>query len=412
MLRSLFSGISGLRSHQTMLDVTGNNIANVNTTGFKSSQVQFQDTLSQVLSNAGGAQNGQGGTNPAQVGLGVRVAGITTNFTQGASQLTGRSTDMMIQGDGFFVVRKGNETYYTRDGSFDFDATGQMVLPGDGALVQGWAATNGVIDTNGPLTDLKVPAGTLMAAQATGGATFQGNLDSSAAPGTTITRSLTVYDATGEASTLNLTFTKGAAANAPWTLAGTRVAADGTTTATTTYNPTPAAPAVAGEVDFDPATGALTSPGTLTVGGITVDLSTLTGFSGVDTVKGLTQDGHAAGTLQSFQLGQDGTITGSFSNGLKQVIGRLAMANFTNPVGLEKAGGSLFTTTVNSGTIQLGTPGSGGRGTLAGGSLEMSNVDLSSEFTNLIVAQRGFQANARVITTSDQVLQELVDLKR
>ena len=412
MLRSLFSGISGLRSHQTMLDVTGNNIANVNTTGFKSSQIQFQDTLSQVLSNAGGAQNGQGGTNPAQVGLGVRVAGITTNFTQGASQLTGRSTDMMIQGDGFFAVRKGTETYYTRDGSFDFDATGQMVLPGDGALVQGWAAVDGVIDTTAPLTDLSVPAGTLMAAQATGTATFQGNLDASAAPGTAITRSLTVYNATGEASTLNLTFTRGAAAGDPWTLAGSLVAADGTTTSTVTYNPTPAAPAVPGEVDFDPATGALTSPGTLTVGGVTVDLSTLTGFSGVDTVKGLTQDGHAAGTLQSFQLGQDGTITGSFSNGLKQVIGRLAMANFTNPAGLEKAGGSLFTTTVNSGTIQLGTPGSGGRGTLAGGSLEMSNVDLSSEFTNLIVAQRGFQANARVITTSDQVLQELVDLKR
>ncbi len=412
MLRSLFSGISGLRSHQTMLDVTGNNIANVNTTGFKSSQIQFQDTLSQVLSNAGGAQNGQGGTNPAQVGLGVRVAGITTNFTQGASQLTGRSTDMMIQGDGFFAVRKGTETYYTRDGSFDFDATGQMVLPGDGALVQGWAAVNGVIDTTAPLTDLSVPAGTLMAAQATKTATFEGNLDSSAAPGTAITRSLAVYNATGEASTLNLTFTKGATSGAPWTLAGSLVAAAGTTTSTVTYNPTPTAPAVPGEVDFDPATGALTSPGTLTVGGITADLSTLTGFSGVDTVKGLSQDGHAAGTLQSFQLGQDGTITGAFSNGLKQVIGRLAMANFTNPAGLEKAGGSLFTTTVNSGTIQLGTPGSGGRGTLAGGSVEMSNVDLSSEFTNLIVAQRGFQANARVITTSDQVLQELVDLKR
>ena len=127
MLRSLFSGISGLRSHQTMLDVTGNNIANVNTTGFKASQVQFQDTLSQVLTNAGGAQDGVGGTNPAQVGLGVRVAGITTSFTQGASQTTGRSTDMMIQGDGFFVVRKGAETFYTRAGSFNTNATGQLV---------------------------------------------------------------------------------------------------------------------------------------------------------------------------------------------------------------------------------------------------------------------------------------------
>ena len=136
MLRSLNSGISGLRAHQTMLDVTGNNIANVNTAGFKSSQVQFQDTLSQVLNNAGAAQSGVGGTNPAQVGLGVRVAGVVTNFQQGAAQLTNRSTDMMINGDGFFVVSKGGEQFYSRAGAFSFDATGQLVTP-DGGLVQG-----------------------------------------------------------------------------------------------------------------------------------------------------------------------------------------------------------------------------------------------------------------------------------
>src|SRR5690606_8563969 len=159
-----------------MLDVTGNNIANVNTTGFKASQVQFQDTLSQVLTNAGAAQNGVGGTNPAQVGLGVRVAGITTNFQQGAAQLTNRSTDMMISGDGFFVVRKGNEQMYTRAGAFDFDASGQLVTP-DGGLVQGWAAdAAGNIDVNGPLVDLRLPIATLMGAAATTQATFEGNL--------------------------------------------------------------------------------------------------------------------------------------------------------------------------------------------------------------------------------------------
>lgn len=399
MLRSLFSGISGLRSHQTMLDVTGNNIANVNTTGFKSSQIQFQDTLSQLVSNAGGAQPGAGvgGTNPAQVGLGVRVAGITTSFSQGASQLTGRSTDMMIQGDGFFAVRKGADTYYTRAGSFDFDSTGQMVLPGEGALVQGWAATNGVIDTNGPLTDLRVPAGTLMAAIATKSATYEGNLEQSAPDGTTITRAIGVYDSTGNETQLNLTFTASttAAGVTTWNLTGN----DGA--ASTAYGP----------LTFD-GTGKLTSAGTLTVGGITVDISKITGFAGLDTVAATKQDGQAAGTLQSFSLGSDGTITGAFSNGLKQVIGRIALASFTNPAGLEKSGGSLFQTTVNSGNPQLGAPGTGGRGTLAGGALEMSNVDLSSEFTNLIVAQRGFQANSRVITTSDEVLQELVNLKR
>ncbi|GEA85287.1 MAG: flagellar hook protein FlgE [Cellulomonas sp.] len=392
MLRSLFAGISGLRSHQTMLDVTGNNIANVNTTGFKSSQVVFQDTLSQLLTGAGGAQDGVGGTNPAQIGLGVRVAGVTTNFTQGASQMTGRSTDMMIQGDGFFVVRKGAETYYTRAGSFDFDATGQMVLPGEGALVQGWMAVNGVIDTNGPVTDLSVPAGTVMPAVASTSATYKGNLDAAAPDGTVLHRTIDVYDATGSARTLTLTFTKSAAG---WAVEGSDGAATVASTAMT----------------FD-AAGALTSPTTMTVGGVAVDLSTLTGFAGLDTVKADSQNGQGAGTLQSFTLGADGTIMGSFSNGMKQAIGRIALSAFTNPAGLEKAGGSLFRTTVNSGEPAIGTAGTGARGSLAGGALEMSNVDLSSEFTSLIVAQRGFQANSRVITTSDEVLQELVNLKR
>ena len=201
MLRSLFSGISGLRAHQTMLDVTGNNIANVNTTGFKASQTQFQDTLSQVLTNAGAAQDGVGGTNPAQVGLGVRVAGITTNFQQGAAQLTNRSTDMMISGDGFFVVRKGTEQLYTRAGAFDFDATGQLVTP-DGGLVQGWAADGaGNIDTNGQLVDLRLPIATLMGAAASTGATFEGNLPSEAADGTTLNRDVDVYAADGTVST-------------------------------------------------------------------------------------------------------------------------------------------------------------------------------------------------------------------
>ncbi|AEI10987.1 flagellar hook protein FlgE [Cellulomonas gilvus] len=392
MLRSLFSGISGLRSHQTMLDVTGNNIANVNTAGFKSSQVQFQDTLSQMLMGAGGAQAGVGGTNPAQVGLGVRVAGITTNFTQGASQLTGRSTDMMIQGDGFFVVRKGAETFYTRAGSFDFDSTGQMVLPGEGALVQGWMAVNGVIDTNSPLTDLRVPSGSVMAAVQSTAATYAGNLDSAAADGTVLNRTVDLYDSTGNARTLTLTFTKSATG---WSLA----ASDGAATV--------AATPMTFATD-----GSLTTPTSLTIGGVAVDLTGITGFAGLDTAKAITQDGQAAGTLQSFALGADGTITGSFSNGLKQVIGRIALGGFTNPAGLEKAGGSLFRTSVNSGDAAIGTAGTGGRGSLAGGALEMSNVDLSSEFTSLIVAQRGFQANSRVITTSDEVLQELVNLKR
>lgn len=396
MLRSLFSGISGLRSHQTMLDVTGNNIANVNTTGFKASQIQFQDTLSQMLNSASGAQDGVGGQNPAQVGLGVQVAGITTNFTQGASQLTGRSTDMMISGDGFFVVRQGTQSFYTRAGSFDFDSTGQMVLPGDGAIVQGWAAVNGVVDTSQDIGDLKVAVGTVMPAKATTSAPFAGNLQSDAATGTIKTVTVKAYDALGTEREIALEFTKTATG---WTMS----ASDGTASYPATGTE---------DVTFD-ATGGLTMTNpTFALGGVTVDLTGLTGQAGVDTIAAGKQDGYAAGILESFALGSDGTITGSFSNGLKQDLGRIAMASFTNPSGLAKAGGSLFTTTVNSGDAQVGAAGTGGRGTLSAGSLEMSNVDLSTEFTQLIIAQRGFQANSRVITTSDEVLQELVNLKR
>lgn len=398
MLRSLFSGISGLRAHQTMLDVTGNNIANVNTTGFKSSQTQFQDTLSQMLSGAAGAQDGVGGTNPAQIGLGVRVAGVTSNFTQGSSQLTNRSTDMMISGDGFFVVRKGDETLFTRAGSFDFDATGQMVLPGDGALVQGWMAVDGVVDPTQPVEDLRVPVGVLMAAQTTTSAVYEGNLPTDEATGTVLTRDVIVYDSQGNEGTLSLEFTMGAT---DW-----EVSTDGGATSTA--------------ISFD-TDGTLLSPTSLTATvttssgstvTVTVDTASITGFAGVNTVTNRSQNGYAAGTLTSFSLTADGSIMGTFSNSLKQVVGQISLTNFNNPAGLEKAGGSLFRTTANSGVAQTGTAGTGGRGTLSGGTLEMSNVDLSREFTSLIIAQRGFQANSRVITTSDTILEELINLKR
>ncbi|HYF73068.1 MAG TPA: flagellar hook protein FlgE, partial [Nocardioides sp.] len=345
------------------------------------------------------AQDGVGGTNPAQVGLGVRVAGITTNFQQGAAQLTNRSTDMMISGDGFFVVRKGAEQLYSRAGAFDFDATGRLVTP-DGGLVQGWAAAaDGSIDTNGPLVDLRLPISTLMGAAGTTGAAFEGNLPSDADLGTTLDREVDVYAGDGTVHSLTLRFTRTAAG---WDVAGglagqsvtgaLSVAPDGAVTVTT-----PVAFAA------DAAQG---------LAAIAVDLSALTGYAGVESVEALQPDGRAAGTLQSFTINADGTLLGSFSNGLKQALGRVSLATFTNPAGLEKAGGSLFRASVNSGDAQVGAASTGGRGDLTGGTLEMSNVDLSAEFTNLIIAQRGFQANSRVITTSDELLQELVNLKR
>jgi len=392
MLRSLNTGIAGLRAHQTMLDVTGNNIANVNTTGFKASATQFQDTLSQ-LTQAGAAPDQQtGGTNPAQIGLGVQVAGIATNFAQGAAQVTGRATDMMISGDGFFVVNKGGNTFFTRAGAFDFDAAGNLVTP-DGGIVQGWSAVNGVVNPGGPVGNLTLPAAATSPAMATTGVTFGGNLPSDAAPGTELVRDVEVFGPLGESVTLTLTFTKAAQGNS-WTVQGS----DGTAAGPST--------------DLNFTDGSLTGGAALTVSGVTVDLGTLTGFAELSTVKVTEKDGRQAGTLNSFALGPDGTLMGSFSNGVTEPIGQIALATFDNPGGLEKVGSSLYAATVASGGAMVGEAGNDGLGTLTGGALEMSNVDLSQEFTNLIVAQRGFQANSRVITTSDEVLNELVNLKR
>ena len=418
MLRSMNSAIAGLRAHQTKLDVTGNNIANVNTVGFKGSQTVFQDTLSQVLSNGSAPTETTGGTNPAQVGLGVKVAGITTNFSQGSTQSTSRSTDFMISGDGFFVTQAGNEQLFTRAGSFDFDGQGRLVTS-DGSVLQGWTATDGVVDTNGKIGDLSVPYGQVMPPQASKSGGFTGNLTSGAATGDAVESQITMYDALGNAHQITATFTKTATANA-WSLTlkdenGANLTPDTDTTTTGVQGPV---------LDFNAATGQITaadrtitfSPSAAMAGSwpgtLSMDLSTISQFGAKSSLKPTTTDGYAMGTLQSFSLSSDGTIVGVYSNSLRQDIGKLALATFSNPGGLEKSGNSSYRVGNNSGVAVIGAAGTGGAGTLTAGALEMSNVDLASEFTDLIIAQRGFQANSRVITTSDEVLQSLVQLGR
>jgi flagellar hook protein FlgE len=370
-----------------MLDTTGNNIANVNTVGFKSSAVQFQDTLSQLTKGAAGPQAQQGGANPAQIGLGVQVSAITTNFSQGSAQSTGKATDLMISGNGFFAVENGAETLYTRNGALDFDSQGRMVTAG-GNFVQGWTAADGAVDESTPVGRITLPTQTVAPAVATTTATINGNLPSDAAVGTELTRDIPIYDANGVKTNLPLKFTRDAAG---WTVN------DGTSDI--------------GTVTFTD--GARTSAATITTGaGTTIDLTDVTGFAKMTTVAVSGQDGHDAGSLESYTIGNDGTVYGSFSNGTTEPIARIAIATFVNPGGLQKAGGSTYRVSANSGQITVGAAGSGAAGSLSGGYLEMSNVDLSQEFTNLIVAQRGFQANARIITTSDSVLEELTNLKR
>jgi len=422
MLRSLFSAISGLQAHQTKMDVTGNNIANVNTVGFKSSTTVFEDTLSQVLRNGSAPSATQAGTNPAQVGLGVKVAAITTNFGQGSAQATGRASDFMINGDGFFVTKTGNQQTYTRAGSFDFDATGKLTTP-DGNVVQGWMATNGVINTNGPIGDLSMPFGQSMPPAATTAGAVSGNLSAEASTstpvGNPVQTQVTMYDPLGAPHQINYVFTPTGTAN-QWTVAVQDDAGNALATTPSTVT-----------VDFDPAAGATNGmitpvsaqtftfdPSSLVsswTGAVTADLSKVTQFGGKTTAiatSPVVGGGAALGTLESFSLGNDGSITGVYSNGLRQIIGQLALANFANPAGLTKSGNSSYMVGDNSGAPQIGIGGAGGRGTLTAGSLEMSNVDLAQEFTGLIIAQRGFQANSKVITTSDQILQDLVQMKQ
>lgn len=395
MLRSLFSGISGLRAHQTMMDVVGNNIANVNSVGYKASNVVFEDTLSQLVRGSTTPTGTAGGLNPMQVGLGVKTAAISTNFGQGSTQLTGRTLDLMIQGDGFFVVSADGNQQYTRAGSFTLDGQGRLTTP-DGALVQGWSAVNGAINTAAAPASIALPMGVTAPPTPTTQIVFGGNVDATQPVGTAITTTITAYDGQGTAVPLQFTMTK-TGANA-WDLAS----AGGT-------------PPISG-LTFDPATGGLTSanPVAVTINGqaLNLDLSGVTQYGSASSFNAVSQDGATMGQLQAFTIASDGTVVGEFSNGVKRPVAQLAMATFSNPGGLQKVGNSSFSASLNSGAAIIGAPGSGDRGLMIGGALEMSNVDLAAEFTNLIIAQRGFQANSKIITSSDEILQDLVNLKR
>jgi flagellar hook protein FlgE len=416
MIRSMFSAISGLRNHQTMMDVVGNNISNVNTTGFKSSTTVFQDVLSQIIRGGGAAQAELGGTNPAQVGLGSRIAAITTNFGQGALQRTGRATDLAIQGDGFFVVQQAGQELFTRAGSFSIDALGRLVTQ-EGGFIMGWGADGaGQLNTNAGIAPLQIPVGDLTAPNPTGTVSIGGNLPADADENTIISNSLEIYDEQGNPWTLSVQFEKTGADT--WEVAIDYVDPDtgeltGTYTVVDTLNFGPDGELTSDfEVDVTSGLPASFTGDFVLALGSEGGPNRITQFGALNTVAILSQDGSAAGSLQSFTVSQEGLIIGSYSNGRTKAIGQVALASFANPEGLEKVGGSNYRATMNSGLAQLGTAGAGGRGLLSTGTLEMSNVDLAQEFTNLIVAQRGFQANSRVVTTSDELLQEVVNLKR
>ncbi|MGZ3596295.1 MAG: flagellar basal-body rod protein FlgF [Syntrophales bacterium] len=406
---ALYTGISGLNASSTEMDVISNNIANVNTVGYKSQNTYFADILSQSLSG------GYSGT--MQVGRGVEVADIGTQFGPGSFETTGNATDVAIDGDGFFMVNdKNGATYYTRAGSFHLDNTGNLVdLNGD--KVQGYnllgAAPTTITDIN--LNNVQsVPVST---------STFSvgANLDAGTAIGNTFSTTQTVYDSLGDKHSLDITYTSAAPAvgsTSAWDLTLTLDGAIAGTPTTAT-------------LEFD-ANGALINPAdnsinfgatlpsgaTIGAGGVlTWDMTSsssliLTGYASTSVINSLTNDGYASGQLKSLSVTDDGKISGFFTNGQTANVAQIVLANFGDPEGLKRMGSNLFGATVTSGPAIMNVPGASGMGTVAANSLEMSNTDIATEFINMITAQKAYSANARIITTEDQMLTELINIKR
>ena len=491
MLRSLYSGVSGLQNHQTRMDVVGNNIANVNTIGFKKGRVNFKDMISQTQSGPSKPEESVGGVNPKQVGLGMKVGAIDTIHTQGSLQSTGIKTDLAIQGNGFFILKNGEESFYTRAGAFSIDADGVLVDPSNGLRVQGWVAnTDGNINLSSQIGQLKIPVGEKIVAKATTRMDVRCNLDKNMpviqdptnakeVEKGTWKASYDLVDSLGGKHQITVEYTKlsqdpngdGNLVEIPnqWNvrvrvkdlktnnflnintnIGGTAAnnVANGTSTLSTdgvdrysdftmtfdnngkiaSLRVPGAADGAAGVVNTDELSSQITidvprtSPnadGTpyqqtfdfiLGTAGSTRDSSTQSTSS--STNKFFAQDGYQLGYLTDFNIDRSGIITGIYNNGVKKGLGRIALASFINPGGLQKNGDTLFSETGNSGSVNVGPSNTEGKGVFTPGTLEMSNVDLSEMFTDMIVTQRGFQANSRTIQTSDQILQELLSLKR
>ena len=416
---SFSAGLSGLNANSAYLSVIGNNLANINTIGFKSSTVTFMDLVSQTV--------GGSSSNPMQVGLGVTTGAISPIFSQGAIENTREATNVAIQGNGFFVVRGSGGNSYTRAGNFTFNNSGKLVTP-DGYYVQGYTAadaTTGAIVTTGQPTDITVPPGVLRAPTATTSIQTKTNLDNSAAVGATFTTSVQIYDSLGKPHIATILYTKTAAssltyeATVPSTEAtGTAGTTAGTVrigaTGTVTFNGLGAMTVPAADVTL---AGPTTWVNGATPNAITWDLydgttASLTGYSAVSATSSITQNGSAPGMIDNIAISADGSIVATLSAGQTVTVGQLALSSFNNPKGLVKNGSSKFGESASSGIANVGVAGTGGRGTLIGSALEQSNVDIAQEFTQMILAQRGYQANSKTITVSDELLVDTLNLKR
>lgn len=468
MMRSLYSGVSGLKVHQTKMDVIGNNISNVNTVGFKSSSVTFTDIFYQTSQSSSGpnAATGAGGTNAKQIGLGSSLGAISTNITaQGGSQRTDNPFDLMISGESFFVVSDGTSNYFTKAGNFTVDANGTLVTS-SGNSVMGWRA-----DSEGNIIQDRVKSLQIMSEQnmttspqATTAATAYGNVnrsdDAYAVGGSgSIPLSVSFYDNLGYEYKANFIITQTDALSGEYNVRLDTVTldsnvvfdydtateeqkqaigddinftllfnmgntdseakdnvqlADNSTTVSTLAGIQPGGMMKADNIASFNFNGIISS-----MGNIDIDFSTVTNYGSSTTIDSKRGDleelnaGKGVGKMSSIAIQQDGKVVASYSNGDIKTVGQIVVASFANAAGLEKIGDNLYAATLNSGEFNgIGMDVTADGGKFSTGVLEMSNVDLATEFTDMIVTQRGFQANSRIITTSDSMLEELISLKR
>jgi flagellar hook protein FlgE len=403
---SFATALSGLESNNTALNTIANNLANMNTVGYKAQTDQFSTLFYQQLN--GGVNGG------VQVGVGTQIATTETDFSNGGPTSTGQATDMALQGNGFFVINDHGQQELTRAGDFVLNQNGALQTT-SGASVMGYPAVNGIISAGSGVQPIVLPLGQTLAAKQTGTMNIQANLDASAAVGTSVPAPITLYDSLGATHQATVTFTKTAANTWSYNIALPAGEATGGTGST-------------GTLTFD-GSGNLTSP-TGTIGGIsftglsdgasnmnfswnlsgggTGSLITQTASS--SNVASATQDGYASGTYQNFSVDGNGIVQANFSNGQKQVVGQVAIGTVSNLQGLQATNNTAYLATLASGPIVIGSAGTGGRGTIEGEALESSNVDVSTEFSALIVAQRAFEANSKSVTTFDQATQAAINM--
>jgi flagellar hook protein FlgE len=402
--------LTGLQADTIALNTIGNNLANLNTTAFKSQQTQFEDLFYQNIGSSGSG-------NTLQVGVGTRVSGTTSNFSQGSLTTNTTNTDVALSGQGFFLVQQGQQQSLTRAGDFQLNASGDLITSG-GQSVMGYGVSNGAVNLNGGLVPLQVPVTANESAQPTQNIALTTNLNSAATTGTTFSSPVTVYDSLGESHSATVAYTK----TSPTTWTYSIALPSGDATGTPINN--------TGILTFS-ASGTLVSP-TANVAGVSfpglVDgagsvtfdynlysssgTSLVTQTAGASNTAATTQDGFAAGAYQNFSVDGNGVITASFSNGNTAQVGQIAVANVTNTSGLMFAGANNYRATAASGAISVATANVGGRGVIEGEALEASNVDISSEFSELIVAQRAFEANSKTVTTFDTVTQDAISMVR